>query len=141
MRKIDFIVLHCTATPQTTTVASILNYWKNELKWKNPGYHFLIEANGTVHNLQPIENVANGVANHNVNSIHISYIGGIGPSGIPLDNRTNRQILEQIKLIVELKEKFPKAQILGHRDFSGARKACPSFSVTEWLKGTGLKFK
>lgn len=140
-REIKHLVLHCTASPQTTTVASILNYWREELKWKNPGYHFLIEANGTVHNLQPIEKPSNGVAGHNANSIHISYIGGIGPTKIPIDNRTNRQILEQIRLIIELKEKFPKAEILGHRDFLGARKMCPSFSTKDWIKACGLKFK
>ncbi len=86
MREIKYIVLHCTATNQKVTVQSIFDYWKNERKWNNPGYHFLIEANGTVHELLPIDKVSNGAAGYNANSIHISYIGGIDSKGRGLDS-------------------------------------------------------
>lgn len=134
MRTIKYIVLHCTATQPSATVKSIQNYWKNTLKWKNPGYHFLIEANGKVNSLLPIEQVSNGVAGFNSNSIHISYIGGIDKKGFPKDTRTPDQVSAQIQLIKDLKLKFPNAEILGHRDFPGVTKACPSFDVREWLK-------
>lgn len=133
-RDIKYIVLHCTATSQDTTVASILNYWKKNLGWKNPGYHFLIEKDGTIHNLHPIESPSNGVAGYNKNSIHISYIGGVGG----LDNRTPKQILSQLKLIIEMKEKYPKAEVLGHRDFPKVKKECPSFDVKKWLVAVGF---
>jgi len=139
MRDIKNIVLHCTATPQNATVIGILNYWKNNLKWKSPGYHFLIEANGTVHNLHPIEQPSNGVAGHNFNSIHISYIGGVDSNGKAMDNRTPRQVLSQLKLVIEMKDKFPTAQVLGHRDFPGVSKECPSFDVKAWLKHVGFR--
>ena len=35
--------------------------------------------------------------------------------------------------IVELTERYPKAQVLGHRDFPNVKKACPSFDVKQWL--------
>lgn len=139
MRNIDFIVIHCTASAQTAKVDSIVRYWKESLGWVNPGYHYLIEANGSVHNLQPIERASNGVAGFNSNSIHISYIGGIDKAIQPLDNRTPRQVLEMIRLIVELKERFPNARIQGHRDFPRVAKACPSFDVRSWLVSTGLR--
>lgn len=138
MRKIDYIVLHCTATPINTSVQSILNYWKNNLKWRNPGYHYLIEQSGMVHELLPIDKVSNGVAGYNSNSIHISYIGGVDKNGKGIDNRSSKQILEQIRLIIQLKEQFPNARIQGHRDFPNVAKACPSFDTREWLKGCGL---
>lgn len=108
------------------------------MKWRDPGYHYLIEANGKVHNLQPIEKTANGVRGHNVNSIHISYIGGIDKDNKPIDNRTPEQICEQINLLLTLQQEFPDAVILGHRDFSGVTKACPSFDVRSWLKSVGI---
>lgn len=134
MRKIENIVLHCTATPQNTTVESIKNYWHNVEGWKFPGYHFLIEANGNIHNLLSINEVANGVRGHNYNSIHISYIGGVDDKGEPIDNRTPRQVLSQMKLLVELSEKYPDAKILGHRDFEGVTKACPSFDARKFTE-------
>ena len=95
MRKINYLVLHCTATPQNTTVESIQRYWREDLKWKNPGYHWIIKADGHAVNLLPIEEVSNGVAGHNSDSIHISYIGGIDSKGKAVDNRTAAQIKTQ----------------------------------------------
>ena len=139
MRKIDNIVLHCTATQQDTTVQSILDYWKNVKGWKSVGYHYLIEASGEIHNLMPIESVSNGVRGHNANSIHISYIGGIDKLVNPLDTRTPRQVFSQMKLLIELSEQFPEADILGHRDFEGVAKACPSFDARQFTKQIKLR--
>lgn len=138
MRRIDNIVLHCTATPQTTTVSSIQNYWKNTLKWVNPGYHFIILPDGKVVQLQPIEKPSNGVAGHNAYSIHISYIGGVDGNGRAVDNRTDLQKQAQIELIKKFKNQFPNAKVKGHRDFPEVSKKCPSFDVGEWLKCVGL---
>jgi N-acetylmuramoyl-L-alanine amidase len=134
MRSIKYIVLHCTATPQNTTIESIKNYWKNTLHWKSPGYHYMIKADGEVVNTLPIEQISNGVAGYNTPSIHISYIGGVDAKNQPLDNRTEAQKLSQIKLLRELKKKFPNAEIKGHRDFTNVKKDCPSFDVKTWLK-------
>lgn len=139
MREINTIVLHCTATSQDVKVESILNYWKEILGWKNPGYHYLIEKDGKIHNIQPIEKVSNGVRGHNSNSIHISYIGGIDDNGQPMDNRTPRQVLSQMQLLIELTERFHDVDICGHRDFKGVNKACPSFDARQFTKQIRLK--
>jgi N-acetylmuramoyl-L-alanine amidase len=138
MRKITHIVLHCTATAQTATVKSIQNYWRNELGWKSPGYHHIIQADGNVADLLPIEQVSNGVAGHNANSIHISYIGGIDLKGRAVDNRTDAQKAAQIQLLRKYHAMFPDAVICGHRDFltpgTSKWKECPSFDVKKWLE-------
>lgn len=145
MRSIKYIVLHCTAGPQNQSLKAIQNYWKSK-GWSRPGYHHMIEADGSVHNLVPIENISNGVAGFNSNSIHISYMGGVGHQGEILDNRTDAQKAKQKELVEKYKAMFPTATILGHRDFSPDKnrngiieenewmKACPSFSVKAWLK-------
>jgi N-acetylmuramoyl-L-alanine amidase len=102
--------------------------------WKNPGYHYIIEENGNVVQLLDTEKVSNGVAGHNSYSIHISTIGGINKDGRPFDNRTAAQRTSQLYLISKLKAKYPKAKIVGHRDFAGVKKACPSYDVATWLK-------
>lgn len=128
--------MHCTATTQTTTVQSILNYWKKSLGWKNPGYHRLIEANGKVHTLLPDELISNGVAGYNSNSLHVSYIGGIDAKGKALDTRTPEQKAAILSILKEWKAKHPKAVIRGHRDFPNVKKSCPSFDVAGWLNAT-----
>lgn len=138
MRSITHIVLHCTATPQTTTVESIQRYWRTPKPkgngWKDPGYHHIIKPDGTVADLHPIEKVSNGVAGHNAHSIHISYIGGVDSKGNALDNRTDAQKAAQIELLKKYKAMFPGVVICGHRDFAGVKKSCPSFDVAKWLE-------
>lgn len=134
MRQIKYIAVHCTATPQTATVSSIQNYWKNVLKWKMPGYHFIIKPDGEVVQLLEIEKVSNGVKGFNSVSINISYIGGVDAQNKPIDNRTEAQKKALLDLLKKLKKQFPKAIIQGHRDFPNVKKACPSFDAKEEYK-------
>lgn len=134
IREIKYIVLHCTATPQTTTVKQIQDYWRNVNRWRSFGYHDIILPNGKIENILDINKIANGVAGYNSNSIHISYIGGVDANNKPIDNRTPEQKDSQVILLQKYKKLFPTAVILGHRDFAGVKKACPSFDVKEWLK-------
>lgn len=135
MRDIDYIVLHCTATHQSATVEGIKKYWREVLKWRNPGYHYLIDTAGKRHILQSITEPTNGVRGYNSRSIHISYIGGINAAGKAKDTRTEAQKDETECLLRELLDILPcRPEILGHRDFPGVAKDCPSFDVSKWLK-------
>lgn len=133
MRSIKYLVVHCTATPTSTTVKSIQNYWKYVLGWHNPGYHYIISYDGTITQLLDDSKVANGVKGYNTNSIHLSYIGGVGKDGKALDTRSLEQEISILKLLLHLKVKYPDAEILGHRDFPHVYKDCPSFDVKDWL--------
>lgn len=132
MRQITHIVIHCTATPQSATVASILRYWRENLGWKNPGYHVIIAPDGTCHRLLDDALVSNGVAGHNAHSLHVSYIGGVDAAGRPVDNRSPAQVREQIRIVQRWLTEHPGAIVLGHRDFPGVAKACPSFDARAW---------
>jgi N-acetylmuramoyl-L-alanine amidase len=127
MRPIKYIVVHCTATQQNVTVAAIERYWKDNLKWKSPGYHVIVKADGIAVRLAPDETVCNGVAGYNSISLHLSYIGGVDSKGSPMDNRTAKQKETMLKIITDWKQKYPNAIIQGHRDFPKVSKACPSF--------------
>lgn len=144
MRNIKNIVIHCTATQSHTTVEAIQNNWRKPVSqggngWKSPGYHYIISANGGVKQLAPESSVTNGVKDHNATSIHLSYIGGVDTDNkTPKDTRTPEQLVAMIKLVKQLRARYPNAKILGHRDF-GVPKACPSFDVAEWLKKVGIE--
>lgn len=136
-RHIKYIALHCTATQPTASVAAIQRYWRDSLGWKAPGYHLLIEPNGTIHRLLDFNGIANGVRGFNKETIHISYIGGVDKQGKPLDNRTAVQkeaILKCIKEVIEWSDN--KCLIIqGHRDFPNAKKACPCFDAKAEYRG------
>ena len=134
MRSINHIVLHCTGTRQDASVGAIVRYWKEVLGWKNPGYHFIIDQDGKITNLLTIDKVANGVKGHNSDSIHISYIGGLNRSGKSTDTRTPAQYTAMAGLVVAFQSVYPRAKVLGHRDFAGVKKECPSFDASKFLK-------
>lgn len=71
-RNIKYIVVHCTATVTTATVEGIKNYWKHHLGWTHNGYHYIILRDGTVENITPEAEIANGVAGFN--SIFNSHV-------------------------------------------------------------------
>lgn len=135
LRNIKYIVVHCTATPTTTTLESIKRYWKEQRGWGDtPGYHYFIKRDGTIVQLLDEKKNSYGVYKHNSECISIAYVGGIDKDGKPADNRSDAQKHAMFDIIVRLTEKYPKAEVLGHRDFPGVKKACPCFDVKEWLK-------
>ena len=134
MRVIRHIVVHCTATSQTATVGAIQRYWREELGWKSPGYHRIIQADGTVITLASDAAICNGVGGHNAHALHVSYIGGVNGKGQPVDTRTPAQRAALERIVKEWKRLHPAAQVLGHRDFPGVTKACPSFDTRAWWR-------
>ena len=129
MREINYLVVHCTATQPDAKIESIQNYWRKNLGWKSPGYHYVIKSDGEIVPLLSIDKISNGVAGYNSQIINISYIGGIDKSGKPKDTRTEEQKSSILKLLKDLKKRFPSAKIQGHRDFPKVAKACPSFDA------------
>ncbi len=134
MRQIKYLAVHCTATSQKTSISAIQSYWKNQLGWKMPGYHFIVMPDGEIVSLLPIEQVSNGVAGFNSVLINIAYLGGVDAKNFPQDTRTPQQKASLLKLLKELKQKFPTATIQGHRDFPKVKKACPSFDAKNEYK-------
>lgn len=134
MRKINYLVVHCTATQPYAEIKNIQNYWRKNLGWKSPGYHYIIKADGEIVPLLSIDKISNGVAGWNSQIINISYIGGIDKEGQPKDTRTAEQKASILKLLKDLKKQFPTATIQGHRDFPKVAKACPSFNAKKEYK-------
>lgn len=152
-RTIKFVVSHTTAGPQKQPTQEIFNYWKRHNGWTNVGYHFMIDYDGKIEQLAEISQITNGVKDFNTPSIHFCYKGGVDGKGNPIDNRTEAQKRSQLLIINRLKELFPNAVFLGHRDFSTDKngngiierwewiKSCPSFDLREWLASQGLDKK
>lgn len=146
MRKIKRIFIHCTAGSQKQTVAGLRAEFKRK-GWKNPGYHYVISPDGAITQLLDEQQVSNGVKGYNQTSINVAYIGGIDSNGKAIDNRTEAQKASLIKLLKELRGRYPKAQILGHRDISPDTnhngkvdsweriKECPCFDAMIEYKG------
>ena len=130
MRRIDYIVVHCSATKEGKDFgADDFRKWHKRKGWSDIGYHFVVRLDGTIEDGRPIEKIGAGVRGYNSNSIHVCYTGGVDENIKPKDTRTKEQKESLFYLLTDLKRRFPHAEILGHRDFEGVRKACPSFDA------------
>lgn len=80
----------------------------------NVSAHFLIDRDGSIHQLMPLDFMARHVIGLNYNSIGIENVGGEGSK----DNLTNEQLRANIELIKELKKMFPGIEyLIGHYEY------------------------
>ena len=137
MRKIEKIILHCSATKegQNVTTADI-DRWHRERGYAKIGYHYVIYLDGSVHTGRSEELLGAHTLGHNASSIGICYIGGLDTAGKSKDTRTAAQKATLLTLVKELKTRYPNATIHGHREF--AKKDCPCFDVGKWTKENGI---
>lgn len=144
MRQIERIFIHCTAGNQNATVEDLMREFKSK-GWRNPGYSYVVLANGAIHQLLPDSEISNGVQGYNSTAINVAYTGGIDRNGKAVDNRTEEQKKSLVSLLKSLRERYPKAKIMGHRDISPDKngngiidpweriKECPCFdAITEY---------
>lgn len=139
MRKINEIIIHCSATPEGKDFnAADIDKWHKQRGFKKIGYHYVVKLDGTVEKGRGVQEVGAHCVNHNKNSIGICYIGGLTPDGKKAkDTRTPEQKDALLKLLIELIINYPNATIHGHNEFSN--KDCPSFDVQKEYFNINLK--
>jgi N-acetylmuramoyl-L-alanine amidase len=62
----------------------------------------------------------------------------VDSKGKAKDTRTPMQSRALMNAVVAANKLYPKAHILGHRDFNNVAKDCPSFDVGLWLIEIGI---
>ena len=141
MRKIDEIVIHCSATRARADIgAREIRQWHVQGRgWRDIGYHFVIRRGGLIEAGRPIDQAGSHVAGRNAGSIGLCLAGGLDDNLKPAANFTPEQWAALKDKLIELSAAFPEARILGHRDFPGVAKACPCFDVRAWLAKEGLE--
>jgi len=129
MRKIDEIIVHCSATPRGRKVtAKDIDRWHRERGFRCIGYHYVIGIDGEVERGRAESEIGAHCRGHNARSIGVCYVGGLSGDGkVALDTRTDAQRVALTELLMELRERYPGARVYGHRDF--AAKECPCFDV------------
>lgn len=130
-RNIKELIVHCSATPEGKDYSvDTIRQWHLQRGFSDIGYHYVIYRDGSIHIGRDESIIGAHCTGHNTNSIGVCYIGGCATDGkTPKDTRTTEQKQSLVKLLKELKTKYPQASIHGHRDF--ANKACPSFDATK----------
>ena len=149
MRKINEIVIHCSATKdnQNISIETIRN-WHLDRGFRDVGYHFYIRRDGTIENGRLISKKGAHVAYHNSDTIGICYEGGLDKNGKAKDTRTRQQkyaivdcIEKNILQVLVKLQSIDHIKIKGHRDYSDDKnqngkidywermKECPCFDA------------
>lgn len=138
MRKITEVIIHCTANQEGTgmNAEGIRAMHMKFNGWNDCGYHYIIETDGSVVAMRPIEKEGAHCYGHNRNSIGIAYIGGLERgTKHPKDTMTKdmkmnmAQITARLLRAYELKPKDVKF----HNEYNKS-KACPCINKAEFIK-------
>lgn len=149
-RFIDEIIIHCSATKEGKEVSSdSIDRTHKGRKFSSYisggqahyiGYHFIIHLDGTIEECRPIAKMGCHASGHNARSVGICYIGGLDPRDtngkMIKDTRTPAQKYALIKLIKDLKSRFPTIKrVIGHRDTSPDKNGNGIIEPFEFIKG------
>ena len=149
MKKIDAIIIHCSATRAEQDLrAKDIDRIHKQRGFSQIGYNFIIDLDGMVEDGRSLSidgahcstKGFSGIS-YNKHSIGICYIGGLDANGKPADTRTPAQRASLRELVAKLCKEYLIIEVLGHRDASpdldGSGevepkeyiKACPCFDV------------
>lgn len=132
--SIQFLPIHCAATPEHRDVsADDIAKW-DIAKFGQESYHWIITLDGTLHRRLADDVKGAHVGGHNTGNIGVCYVGGVDQAMKPKDTRTEAQKLSLRNLVKIYQASHPGIVVRGHNAWPGVAKACPSFSVKEWLK-------
>jgi len=133
MRKINLIVIHCSATKSNKrfTLEQLRVCHNVRFHNKGIGYHYYIERDGHVYQTRDENKVGMHVKGYNAHSIGVCYEGGLNEQGKPADTRTPAQKHSLLTLLRALKEDYPDAEIKGHCELPNVHKECPCFDCQE----------
>lgn len=141
-RNIVYIIIHEADTPTGKHfTANDIDQWHKERgferspEWRakfNPqleaiGYHYVIGVHGELWTGRHLQEIPAAVGGYNSVSINICLIGK--------GRYTPSQWNALKSLVEELHQKYPKAEVKGHCQFSTAiiqKKTCPDFNVPQW---------
>lgn len=125
------LIFHDTAGPTLKSATETL-------KQRGLSYNYIIDKDGTVHNLVPPGMKAFHAKGYNDGTVGISFVGGGGFGNVnPLQQKA------AVELSNQLKQQFPSINsFAGHRDRTHAGKPDPEgFDYTGFASATGLRFE
>lgn len=141
------IVIHCAATKASMDIGmKEINLWHRQRGFFNIpsglaiGYHYVIRRDGTVETGRPVDQPGAHAKGYNSRSIGICLVGGLDKDGKPESNYTTEQWQSLRQLVIKLAKayKVKQSRVIGHNEV--AAKACPCFSVREWVKKHSAEF-
>ena len=120
------IIIHHSASPRETTTVERIREWHTAKGWSDIGYHFVIEADGTVSRGRPIH-LQGAHAPPNKGRLGICIVGDNTESG---EEWTLQQLMGAQEQIWKLTDVFGPLMLAGHRDvMEPGHTECPGCDI------------
>ena len=135
MRKIDMIVIHCSATRADVPLSPRqLEEMHRQCGFDGCGYHYYVRRDGEICTMRPVDRPGAHAKGYNQHSIGVCYEGGLDEQGRPADTRTELQKRSLRVLVRVLAMDFQTRRIVGHRDLSPDLDGDGVIEPEEWTK-------
>jgi len=116
------IVIHHSASARDTTTRNMIRSWHKAKGWKDIGYHFVIEGDGSILLGRPLNKMGAHAKGANRDSIGICLTGDNTKPGQKW-NAAQRKACRQ--LVTALRLVMPHLTVHGHREVGTTVTTCP----------------
>lgn len=127
MRELRRIVVHHSASSRSTRTAAIRR-WHKSKGWRDIGYHYIIEDDGSLHYGRPLGDIGAHARGANHDSIGICIVGDNTRADghwLPIQWRTLGELVDALHLAVG------PLPVFGHREVGTTATVCPGIDPDE----------
>lgn len=138
MRKIEYLIIHCTASPDHATNIGVDDVRQWHVKgngWSDIGYHWLIDKLGFIWPGRPEKTPGAHAKGYNSKSIGIVWVG--------LHDCNEAQMAALILKGADIVKEFDITieNILGHCELPDVEKTCPNINMTKYRNAVMLQLE
>lgn len=132
MRKVNLIILHCSASQIANQNAAMIREWHTAPPpegrgWDDIGYHAFIGFSGLLEAGRAWDTIGSHCEGYNEHSIGVCLAG-------LLEDSFNDAQFNSLKLLLSLLKKiYPFATLHAHWEFNH-QKTCPVFDIEPWKR-------
>ena len=127
LSDVDMLVIHHSAGPLSQTLEDIRRIHVEQNGWEDVGYHFVLEADGTIRRGRPLDVEGAHCRGHNDHTIGICVVGDntqLSRQWTPMQRASLRA------LVVSLRSVLGPLDIRRHRDLGAT--LCPGLDDHAW---------
>ena len=142
MRKINSIIIHCSATPEGKdfTVQDI-DRWHRQRGWKGIGYHYVVRKDGSIERGRPHWTIGAHAVGENSHTVGVHVCGNF-EIGQPTDKQIEALAMLLGTICHDYQLPIDSDHVVGHRDLMAT--ACPGenlYNILQTVRGKAIWYQ
>lgn len=121
------LILHDSRTaPDVSKPIEVMRWKAREMGMLDIGYHIVVDRDGVIHLLRPLDRMGCHTAGYNDESIGVCFLGGVNERGHRADNFTRVQHTTMLAISCAFLHEYlpaaPEARVVGKKELGGYRR-------------------